>query len=656
MKRLLPGIAGAIACGFLPSISAGDGLSLPWYLGDDCDTCLGISETWDRFGRGSPDVSVLVAEPRLYADTRAAIEWHAGLDPRRFEVVVSRFDQNFHPAEEAADQRELKRQAEIESDDALDALAGVTDRPRPEPVKDGLAFCSFVAAPNNHDLHMASLIGADPYLDTSGVAPRTRVLITQASIAYDAVGKPVDGPRLVDLIQRRPDIRVVNISQGQGQHPDEARRVSANPHRRHYQMLDRLAMDLAMAGTIESRRAAASRLLIVASAGNVPAFESNVFEPQKVLNSLIPPEAIHHGVQQLVYTDLRPHYLDDVPGLDLPLLVVGAIGPEGRLPSYARIDQGIDIYAPVGLDWAAHLRNNVLGDQTLGGADWQDCTCLDIANSQNTSLADATDDGSGTATFERLTGTCRPLDGPAGALLGLPVADFHAESAGRGRLLEGLRKTCADEPLGNCTARVGGTSAAAAIVSGVAALVFSVDPALSGEEVARIIRRSARTDNRLRLPVMNPGGALDQTARGIVERVLANMDDPARLAGHLGDPVLVAASNGNRFAFTAPQRAATYVAGLFGGQEGGERWRALAVEDATLRRCAPGTAGSTVGIGDLLDGLRCRETERGIEVLTLSVEVASGSRRAVLNTAWYRGDRLDPTVRWRLAGLKVNGG
>lgn len=620
----------------------------PWHLCADCPTCLSMSDVWDRYGVGHPDIAVMVAEREIFADTRAAGSWHAGIAARRFELLLDSGDPSFVPSERSRSLADWQNRQE-EGLTLFDKLTGKSGRPGLGAVSTRTDICSFVRrvveeGPRNHDLQMVSLIGGQPYQDTSGVAPGTHVILTKATI------EPSSVDLLKDLIVRRPEIRVVNFSQGQGRVTDESAVDTAHPHRLHYQDLDKLVMELSVAGMLETRARSATRFLVVASSGNVPAFESDIFEPQEVLDVRIPSEAIYLAMRSTpAYIDLRPHYLRDMPHIDLPLLVVGAVGAAGTLPSYGRVDQGIDIYAPAGIDWIAHVHDAHAADprrQSLGGVQWRECVCVALVQDHPRLGLDPAYDK-----------TCGPLKEDADWFqLGVPALDFHTNAINNGATSTQLRANCADRPTGLCTSISDGTSAAAALVSGVAALMFALDPSQSGEEAAEILKSTARTDNPLRLPVVDPGAALKAVVQRIGARLFDEFKDPTRLSSLFGAPFYYVFHERERYAFTDRTNAASFVSASFASQGRGT-WHVVGVRDSQVQRCSPGIAGSTIGIERLLQsGEACSETETGVETLRLELDVSDGLGNLAVGVVWRRAGRLGPDADWRVAGMSVRRG
>ena len=636
----------ALALSTLPPEEVLAETRLPWHLTADCPTCLGIADAWERYGTGHHDITVLVAEQRIFSDTRAAASWHAGIAPRRFELLINRGDVPLgDPTPPYRSMLDSQRGQE-EGLRLLDSFTGKSGRGDLGPVRTRAEMCSFVGkvAPegsHNHDLQMASLIGGQAYLGTSGIAPDTHIILTEAKIELDSV------ELLSDLVARRPEVRVVNLSQGQGRAPDDIAVESAHPHGLHYQKLSRLVMELSVAGMLGTHARSATRFLVVASAGNVPAFESNIFEPEEVLDLRIPPEAIHLAQPTPVYVDLRPHYIRDLPRLELPLLVVGAVGPKGTLPSYGRIDQGIDIYAPAGLDWLAQVRAAAPGDKSLGGAEWRECVCARLSQDNPNFAVDSV-----------LDETCSPLkDESDWYQLGVPTLDFHSNSYADVAEFAPLRAHCADPPSGLCGSLADGSSAAAAVVSGVASLMFALDPTLSGEEAAEIVKSTARTDNVLGLPVVNPGRALDAVVHRIGARLIGALSNPTRLAAFFGTPFYYTwLDHPKPYVFTDQARAAQFVVESFSWFEPRNTWRVAAVRSGRSQRCDAGMAGSTVGIRRFLKGRdACEESENGVEILQLEIDISDGLRDLLVRTVWRRTGRLGPDTDWRVAGLSVKG-
>lgn len=615
-----------------------------------------MQPVWKRYGAGHAGIAVVVAEPATFADTRAAGSWHAGIAARQFELQLPRSDHYFVPPQKPAGDSQIQRE---NRDAAVNGLFGVgprdgsntsggpgLGRQRSSDRDAGNTACSFVRASayegaRNHDLQMVSLIGGQPYLGTSGVAPGTRVILTSAT--PDSNGTAT----LTALIARRPDVRVINLSQGQAPASDEVPLPDTRPHGVQYQKLNRLVMELSIHGMLNSRQHTATRFVVVAAAGNVPAFESDTFEPEDVLHYLIPPEAIHLDPPEPVYFDLRPHYLRDIPQVELPLLVVGAVGPDGRLPYYARVDQGIDIYAPAGRDWIAQVRTPKANTQSLGDRAWKQCVCAVVGKAHEDSLV---------VDFPELD-VCKSLDEPHDRFqLGIPALDFHADIIEQETTAVALHTLCAEAPQGLCTSLADGTSAATALVSGIAALMFALDPTQSGEEVARILKSTARTDSQLRLPVVHPRGALDAVARGIGARLLATLGDRAQLASVLGLPFYYTIEGQPPFPSTKRPHAADYVARSFAslGQKGS--WRVTGLRDARLERCGVGMAGSTLGIAELLAGGNpCVDTDNEVEILRLELDVSNERRELVVGMVLRRAGPLGPDTDWRFAGLSISG-
>lgn len=647
--------AGAIQAAWLLSMLVSGALTgqpvradsaLPWHLSEiseDCRTCLGMEDVWSPYGEGHPDIAVLVAEPEIFADTRSAASWHAGIGRQRLELPprsgVPRLVSP-EPPHRALGARQSSQKKGLALLDEFDgepgrvrSLGPLIHRPR---------VCSFVRksageGPRNHDLQMASLIGGQPYRGTKGVAPGIHLILTKATIT------PKDVPLLTDLVARRPEIRVINISQGQGQAEDAIAVETARPHGVHYQKLNGLVMELSVAGMLETRSRTATRFLVVASAGNVAAFETNIFEPREVLDVRIPPEAIHHAPPTPVYVDLRPHYLLDLPRLDLPLIVVGAVGADGTMASYGRTDHGIDLYAPAGIDWISQVRLSMPEKQSVGGGEWRECVCAALTRAHPLFDVDP-----------RTRRTCSDVEERQ---LGVPALDFHMNSASGDDTPIGLRLSCADSPNGLCTSIADGTSAATALVSGVAALMFSLDPTRSGEEVAEILKSTARTDNPLRLPVIDPSKALQVVAKEIGTRVIDGLRDPAQLSAQLGLPFYYLLQGEDPFASTRAGVAADVVARSFASLGRGHSWRVRALDDGRLQRCDAGTAGSTLGLRELLQGQdACADDDNGVEILRLELDVSDGLIDLAVGMVLRRAGRLGPDTGWRVAGLNVRRG
>ena len=623
----------------------------PWHLrsDSDCPTCLRIVHAWERYGIGHPDIAVVVAEKHIFSDTRSAATWHAGVDTRRFELVLGSdapvFVDPQPPYSSLSDLRDRQKKG-LDLFDSFKKERKETDRRDLADVSEPAEMCSFVRqvgsdGPHNHDLQMASLIAGQFYLGTSGVAPGTHVILTRATPTLDG------HDLLMEIITRRPEVRVVSFSQGPGRVRGATAVESVSPHAVHYQTLNKLVMELSIGGMLETRANSATRFLVVASAGNVPAFESNIFEPEEVLDQRIPREAIHLKQPVPVYIDLRPHYLRDVPHLDLPLVVVGAVGPDGTLPSYGRVDQGIDLYAPAGLDWLAQVRATPPGIPSLGGAEWRVCVCAQLARDH---LNFETDEA-----YDR---TCKVLQEESDWFqLGVPALDFHTNAFAHDEPFVPLRVHCAERPNSLCTSVADGTSAAAALVSGVAALMFALDPTQSGEEAAAILKSTARRDNPLRLPVVDPGAALDAVVHRIGARLVRAFADSTGLPAVFATPFYYTwFDEPEPFIFTDRARAARFVAQSFTWLGPGTPWHVERLGDARVLRCDVGMAGSTVGIRKILEGQDvCATSGSGVEILRAALDVSDGRRDLVVRVVWRRAGRIGPDTEWRVAGLSVTG-
>ncbi len=656
--RRLAITAVALAC-VSASAVADERRNIPWHLDDACETgdvCMRMAEVWSRYGDGQPNVTVLVAEPKLHADTHAASLWHAGLAPSAIEILPSPTFSAFEPPDKTSNNAEEDIAQNNAVYEQLDAARGrrAQARFKPPEVRGSEEFCAFVTGASgegarNHDLKMAALIGGRSYNGSIGVASGVNLALTQASANRD------DTDFLKAMLGRRPDIRVLNLSQGFGRASNIR---EARPHREHYNRLVRFAMEIAPTVRFEGRSSA--RLLIVAAAGNVPAHESTLLEPKEVLDDRIPPQAVHYGTAVFETVDLRPHYLNDFPRPSLPLLVVGAIGPEGIQPSFGRIDRGIDLYAPSGLDWTAIVRNDMAKGAIRNAASWSGCLCAAVAEQQGTLLRDDPNAGAeqrAARSTPELTAKCRwLLDGPERRNLGVPTLDFHRNSitakTSTSDLQAGLSKICRDRAEGVCQAYVTGTSVSTALVSGVAALMFSLDPSLSGEEAAAILRRTATRERRHGLPVVNPMAAMDAVAQRIANRLastLAGVDG----ALSISRPFYFAFGDGEGAVFRTHGLARRYL-----NAEAASRLglrlpiRIERLDQAMIVQCPVGVAGSAMGLARLLrDEAGCASDADAVRVLLLDAAMAGVAGEQIVRSAW-RWLNDEAGGRWALAGLR----
>lgn len=504
----------AILISCLP-ISA-SGQDLPWHLDtklpEQCESCLSIQSFWDRFGTGHSNISTLVVETNISSATRTAFEWHEGFNSPRFHILHADPEPRFiRPLPSDLNVTNLYS-ALLESIDGVSAVLEESARSEP-PNMCSRVFSTVEASPRNHDLYMSSIIGSESGQGASGVAPASSVLLTQATLGQDLT------ERIRPMLLDRPNIRVVNISQGPSGLVEFRNLEQADLPWVHYQKLRLATMRLAPFGIHGSQGNSKTRFLFVAAAGNSPSFATDAQFISEPLDRRIPQQAIYLSPVRQNSIDIRPQHLSLLPQPSLPLLVVGAVGPNGELPSYGRDDPGINIFAPSGLDWRSyfnfHRPNTEYNDRSLriAPSDWPVCKCLKIAETTKTDLSVFPE---APHLRDRIE-ACKTLDS---RLLGIPTFDFPLDPGNGSNSF-----TCRPNGPPFCTTLTDGTSAATAIVSGVASLLFYLDPTLSGEDVANIIIKTADTGNPFGRPTIDPNEAGKYIVNEIANRALRGVLD-----------------------------------------------------------------------------------------------------------------------------------
>jgi len=611
-------------------------LPLPWHLQScsDAEACLDIQPVWARFSMGDPETTVLVMERNVYRDTRTAAFGHVGLNAGRLEFLAVNDDVRFvAPAD--GTKTILKNLQQMRS-----VTAGLFGKAEPEvatvldpEVRD--QFCTFVSrsttVQRNHDLQMAALVGGQQLPGVSGVAPDVNLALHNGSIEMDFVlGKEAN--ELAEILPQRPDIRVINVSQES--------RDSAEPHWAQYQRLRSFAMRIGVRNPV-SPRDLRSRVLVVAAAGNRSGTHTTRYTVNTSLDYRIPSEAIHTrmATEEDTLIDLSPN----IPELNkgaAPIVVVGAILYDRSFPTFGRLDPGIDLLAPSGATWSPELANdNRL--EAVSPTNWQDCLCASV--------------------FQRQTGLfnlpanahdqCAPLAELRGLdrLLGVPVIDFHSESqflaapSDDGRL-------CGNTPIGVCQSATTGTSGAAALVSGIAALMFSLDPTLSGEEVADILTTTAINNSRDGLPIVSPMAAMHSVQARMIDGVLAALGraDITWLDQHITGAVWVVDQGRGGVSHYNRDGALNFLIEAYGRSQ----WQVARLHDASLADCPTGVFGDPRRIGrELAKARPCAPPRSKKNALYQIAELTDGEAFRTARFIWTREDSLDRV--WRLAGLQL---
>lgn len=607
---------------------------LPWHL-EDCaqtEACMNIAPVWERFSQGDPATTVLVLENKLHRDSRSAVYGHAGLAALNVEFVSVKDDIAFAIPADGVDkiEKNVRRIEEVAKARFGKAARQLSADPT---ARDG--FCTFVssgmAVARNHDLHMAALIGGQPLPGVSGVAPNVRLTLHNGSIGRD-IETNRESNELARIIPHRPDIRVINVSQGDSD--------LTEPHWAHYQRLREFAMRVGARAT-SSPNDPRSRILVVAAAGNRPRIHSFSFKVNASLDYRIPREAIHtnRSVQSESVIDLSPHIPSPYAGVAAPLLVVGAVQFDRDFPSFGRFDPGIDVLAPSGATWARESSEENKAKSSTS-ADWRDCVCAFVRQQQ-------------LGEFERNVSElqeCKVLNHKRNLdrLLGIPVIDYHARSGTSGAETEN-QTLCRDEPAGACRTAISGTSGAAALVSGVAALMFSLDPSLTGEEAARLLKSSAINSSKDGLPVVNPMAAMHAVQGRMINRVFAAfsradfkwLDQNMAKSVHVEDLA--------RKFTSSPERDRVLLDLL--DTYGRSSWRYVRLDDAVLVECDHGALILPRAIGlELAKDRPCAPRQTRGNTLFQRAMITDGTDLRSARFIWTRD--FAPNARWILAGLR----
>lgn len=612
-------------------------MPLPWHLQgcSDKEACLDIQPVWARFSAGDSQTTVLFMESNLYRDTRTAAFGHAGLDAGRLEILAVNDDVRFAAPADGITTilANLEQLQTVAADLFGKAAPGVKAALVPE-IRD--QFCTFVSRSmteeRNHDLQMAALVGGLQLPGVSGVAPGVNLALHNGSIEMDfALGKEAN--ELSEILPQRPDIRVINVSQESLD--------SSEPHWAQYQRLRDFAMRVG--ARTPSSQDLRSRVLVVAAAGNRSNTYSTRYSVDTSLDYRIPNEAIHIrlATQENALIDLSPNTPELSKGA-VPIVVVGAILHDRSFPTFGRLDPGIDLLAPSGAIWSPELANdNRL--EAVSPANWQDCLCATVFQRQTGSVSLPASAHKECAPLAELPGLDR--------LLGVPVVDFHSES----RFLtahNGDRRLCGTNPAGVCQSATAGTSGAAALVSGIAALMFSLDPTLSGEEVADILTTTAINNSRDGLPVVSPMMAMHSVQVRMIDGVLAALsrEDLDWLDQRIADIVRVTDQGRKSVSRSNRDSALNYLIEAYGRSQ----WQVLRILDTSLADCPTGVLGDPGKIGRELAKVRpCTPPGSKLNALYQIAELTDGTTTRTAHFIWTREVSLDRV--WRLAGLQLGG-
>ena len=497
----------------------------PWPLGDCADLgfraaprlCLHAVETWRRFGVGAPEVSVAVVETRETRDVWLFLDRHPWLDAadipvyshvsdsdRVEDVAPIRLPQPAKPLERFKFLKSLCDEQRNSSE--TDELAFCT--PQSEERARGLSYLGWQAG-SPHEIQMLGLIlGQDPVtMRRTGLAP-----LSSASLHYvETTPSRAALHGLKRQLDRIEGTRVVNFS-----NEGPAGEFLDRQYARLYATA--LAVNAGQGGV--TGRNPDDRLLVASSANTRGIVDSLI--RRRAPHPLLPPEArtsLEQARQRPQPSDRRPRMAHALPRPNVPMLVVGGLGANGSLYGRARVEPGIDLYAPGGLTTAQAA--SMLRETGRLGRD-------DLAQaSMRRSLA-------------RRMHDCRPLPLPD-ALIGIPTLDWGPSNDLRttawGDALRKVRAELARNGPGRrdgCRAGGGhttadgvffalasGNSTSTALVSAVASQMLALDPQLSARDAAAILRVTAQANRVNGLPALDPRAALGAVLEGYVARYVS---------------------------------------------------------------------------------------------------------------------------------------
>lgn len=485
---------------------------LPWHLGprdDACATCLDIAPVWTTFGFGDPTVEVAVVESARDVNLAEVAEHHPYLPRGGIDAIsVSLFD-HYETTRFDADMLEV-----------LAAHAGQSGSeigPQPRDLFEDKEFKRAVAEANRpsiygrlgrsqdgHALHMLGLIKSWPRggpltwpLSVSnaalpveaGPAPLGVAPAVTVRVAFWRADSPDD---LLAYALGRSRLRVMNLSY-----------AGVNPIGRR-EFLDDLELHALLMSGLGPRTGNGRErvgILLVAAAGNVTVrsrFADAVVETQKVAEERAFTLRASDSGSPFVDGHFAPkhgRFRELNPKPDVPLLVVGGVGPNGAVVEYGTRDDRIDLFAPTGDCDVSRLSRQ--RDPPENDPRYFQCALASKEFSKLDARPACASDLVDKATLTRETGATI-------ARLGVVTAGWPSH--------------CGSSVLPKSVRVATGTSAATALVSGVAALMFSVDPTLSAREARDILRATARRRIVNGLPILDPAAALETVVERMVRR------------------------------------------------------------------------------------------------------------------------------------------
>jgi len=476
-----------------------------WPLGDctqiidGSELCLNGPDLWHRFGHGAPEIETAVVETwetHAMAQILTLHPWLAHLEIPTFWHVqrdedLTVVDGQILPDVTPLSERQSGHVAFCKEVPAHPTCVGVNVSGQ---TAEALAYLGWEGRAN-HELKMIGLIGGQDVgsMRRSGVAPLGSVSLHYIETTSDVVGLRQMAARL----NRRPGTRVVNFS---NEGPDGE--MLDLQYDRIYQTT--LAMN---AGQRDRTGANPTDRLLVASSANTTGTTVKKRALPKP-NRFVPPEAV---VPRAVLETARPadaraaHVLRPK---GITALVVGGIGPEGQLYGLARLEPMIDLYAPGGRTEAqiAQLRS---GRSTLRRARQTHGAVQSLMSCQP---VDSAVSGDGVATLD-----WGPRDDIRSSVMMTKASLAQRfDLPALGDLTLGCQETG-----GILFAHATGNSVSTALVSGVAAQMFALDPQLSAREAREILIDTARHNRVNGVPVLAAHDALQTVLTRFVDRYVA---------------------------------------------------------------------------------------------------------------------------------------
>lgn len=538
---------GVIACALVVAGSIGiaqaEETVVPWHLSDDpgCRVCLDIVGVWQSVGLGSPDVQMGLIELRKDPNLANVLLRHPLLPQETVEVVdISVDESKFELRTDIIRVRDTVRR--LDDDQPTRMGKWINDR-RLNPdlglCKD--AYKDEVTGENNEAL-FKNIDGIKPEcgegdlpLSDSGHALKMYGLVKAwPRAAPDKVWPPAyrpnvnaDGSKLMPLgvapgitvkvafwndddhqgllrhLFSRPNLRVLNMSL--------AKKTTAS-QRRLLTRLEELAFFFDAFGPVGSDGSPRGVLAVVA-AGNVT-FPSpiSILDYRKTREEeLFTITSARLAKIEARLGEINVAFRELTAKPDVPLLVVGGVARNGNVPEYTYRSDRIDLYAPTGELDINKFRNAVV------------------------QLSDASQTEDASAAVECVSDAIDSFD---------PRSVADAVVASVGVPTTGWPSMCGSPHLAPAVRVTYGTSSATALVSGVAGLLFSIDPDLTARQVRDILIASANKNIVNGLPVLEPQGAVQIVVDRLVGRWTTDLIGNLTRNGDLSEPVHILRADG----------------------------------------------------------------------------------------------------------------